>query len=131
MIAATDALRAAAVRILDALIASAGEGRAPFRCLTALYLDGEAMPMLMIGTADEQVEDGEAIVLLNPEEDLLDRFKPGVGYHGGLLTEIVSGKCDTMVHVWLDAYSNDADRAKVLASYTPRTLATAPKFQIK
>jgi hypothetical protein len=129
--AATDAVRAAAVKMLDALIAGAGQGRAPFRCLTAIYLDGAAMPMLMVGTADGQVEDGEAIVLLNPDEDLLDRFKPGVGYHGGLLKEIVSGKCDAMLHVWLDAYSKGPDRAKVLASYTARTPAGAPKFQVK
>ena len=103
----------------------------PFRCLTAIYLEGAAMPVLMVGTADGQVEDGEAIVLLNPDEDLLDRFKPGVGYHGGLLKEIVSGKCDAMLHVWLDAYSKGPDRAKLLASYTTRTRAGAPKFQIK
>lgn len=131
MSAATDAVRAAAVRMLDALIASAGEGRAPFRCLTAIYLNGAAMPMLMVGRADGQAEDGEAIVLLNPDEDLLDRFKPGVGYHGGLLKEIVSGKCDAMLHVWLDAYVKGADRAKVLASYKPRTAAGAPKFLVK
>lgn len=131
MSAVTDAVRAAAVRMLDALIASAGEGRAPFRCLTAIYLDGVAMPMLMVGTADGRVEDGEAIVLLNPDEGLLDRFKPGVGYDGGQLKEIVSGKCDTMLHVWLDAYSKAPDRSKVLASYIPRTLAGAPKFLVK
>ncbi|MFJ1470084.1 hypothetical protein [Massilia orientalis] len=131
MSAATDAVRAAAVRMLDALIASAGEGRAPFRCLTAIYLNGAAMPMLMVGRADGQAEDGEAIVLLNPDEDLLDRLAPGVGYHGGLLKEIVSGKCDAMMHVWLDAYVKGPDRAKVLASYTTRTPAGAPKFQVK
>lgn len=131
MSAATDAVRAAAVRMLDALIASAGEGRAPFRCLTAIYLNGAAMPMLMVGRADGQAEDGEAIVLLNPDEELLDRLAPGVGYHGGLLKEIVSGKCDAMMHVWLDAYVKGPDRAKVLASYTTRTPAGAPKFQVK
>lgn len=131
MSAATDAVRAAAVRMLDALIASAGEGRAPFRCLTAIHLNGAAMPMLMVGRADGQAEDGEAIVLLNPDEDLLDRLAPGVGYHGGLLKEIVSGKCDAMMHVWLGAYVKGPDRAKLLASYTARTPAGAPKFQVK
>lgn len=131
MSAATDALRAAAVAMLDALIASAGEGRAPFRCMTTIYLDGTPTPVLMVGTADGQVEDGEAIVLLNPDEDLLDRFKPGVGYGGGLLKETVSRKCDAMLHVWLDAYSKGPNRAKVLESYTPRMSAGTPKFQVK
>jgi hypothetical protein len=131
MSGATEAVHAAAVRMLDALIAGAGEGRAPFRCLNTIYLDGVGIPMLMVGTADGPVEDGEAIVLLNPDEDLLDRFKPGVGYHGGLLKEIVSGKCDTMLHVWLDAYVKGPDRAKILASYTPRTPAGTPKFEVK
>lgn len=131
MSAATDAVRAAAVRMLDALIAGAGEGRAPFRCLTAIHVTGVAIPMLMVGTADGLVEDGEAIVVLNPDEDLLDRLKPGVGYHGGLLKEIVSGKCDAMMHIWLDAYSKGPDRSKIMASYTPRSLAGAPKFSVK
>lgn len=131
MSVATDALRDTAVRMLDALIASAGDGRSPFRCLTAIYLEGEAMPVLMVGTADGLVEDGEAVVLLNPDEELLDRFKPSLGYHGGLLKEIVAGKRDAMLHVWLDAYSKAPNRAKVLASYTPRTLSCTPKFQVQ
>ena len=36
-----------------------------------------------------------------------------------------------MLHVWLDAYSKGPDRAKMLASYTTRTPAGAPKFQVK
>lgn len=131
MSGATDALRAAAVTMLDALIASAGQGRSPFRCMTTIHLEGAATPVLMVGTADGGVEDGEAIVLLNPDEDLLERLRPGVAYSGGLLKEIVSGKCDTMLHVWLDAYVKGPDRAKVLASYTPRTLAGTPKFEVK
>lgn len=131
MSAATDALRTAAVSMLDALIATAGQGPSPFRCMTTIHLDAAATPVLMVGTANGGVEDGEAIVLLNPDQDLLERLRPGVAYSGGLLKEIVSGKCDTMLHVWLDAYVKGPDRAKVLASYTPRTLVGTPKFEVK
>jgi hypothetical protein len=126
-----DALRDAAVGMLDALIKGAGAGRAPFRCLTTIFVNGTAFPALMVGTADGMVEDGEAIAILNPDEDLLERFRPGVGYHGGALGGSVSGKCDAMVHVWLDAYSSAPTRAKVLTSYAPTKPAGGPKLEIK
>lgn len=127
----TDALAAVAVDVLDALIKHAGDGRGPFRCLTTMFMGSDAVPVLMVGTADGKIEDGEVIAILNPAEDLLERFQAGVGYHGPLLKEIVSGKCDAMVHVWLDAYSKSPTRAKTLASYTPRAPAAAPKFKVK
>ena len=130
MNARIEALRDAAVGMLDALIKGAGAGRAPFRCLTTIFLEGAAFPAVVVGTADGAVEDGEAIALLNPDQDLLERFRPGVGYHGGLLGGIVSGKCDAMVNIWLDAYSTAPTRAKVLASYAPTKPAGAPKFEI-
>jgi hypothetical protein len=43
--------------VLDVLIAGAGAGeaRAPFRCLSTIYLDGVATLILMVGTVDGPV----------------------------------------------------------------------------
>lgn len=124
-------LKDAVVDYLDTLIKhAAGGGRGKFRGTFTLFVEGQATPVLIVGTADGSVEDGEAIAVLNPDQDLLDRLRPGVGYHGGLLKEILSGKCDGMVHVWLDAYVKKPTRAKLLDSYTPRTFTGTPKFEV-
>lgn len=124
-------LKHAAVDYLDTLIKhAAGGGRGKFRGTFTLFVEGLATPVLIVGIADGSVEDGEAIAVLNPDQDLFDRLRPGVGYHGGLLKEILSGKCDGMVHVWLDAYVKTSTRAKLLDSYTPRRPLETPKFEV-
>jgi hypothetical protein len=124
-------LKNAVVDYLDTLIKhAAGGSRAKFRGTFTLFIEGQATPVLIVGTADGSTKDGEAIAVLNPDQDLIDRLRPGVGYHGGLLKEILSGKCDGMVHVWLDAYSKASTRAKLLESYTPRTFTATPKFEV-
>ncbi|MCE3606567.1 hypothetical protein LXA47_23610 [Massilia sp. P8910] len=124
-------LKNAVVDYLDTLIKqAAGGGRGKFRGSFTLFVEGQATPVLIVGTADGSVEDGSAIALLNPDQELFDRLRPGVAYSGGLLKEIVSGKCDGMVHVWLDAYVKTSTRAQLLDSYTPRKFAGAPKFEV-
>lgn len=124
-------LKNAVVDYLDTLIKhAAGGGRGNFRGTFTLFIDGQAMPVMIVGSADGSVEDGEAIAVLNPDKDLFDRLRPGVGYPSALLKEILSGKCDGMVHVWLDAYVKAPTRAQLLDSYTPRAPNGMPKFEV-
>lgn len=131
MNAKIEQLKNAVVDYLDSHIKhAAGGGRGNFRGTFTLFIDGQAMPVMIVGSADGTVEDGEAIAVLNPDQDLFDRLRPGVAYHGDVLKEIVAGRCDGMVHVWLDAYVKAPSRAKLLYSYRPRTSFGAPKFEV-
>lgn len=124
-------LKNAAVDYLDMSIKLAsGGGRGKFRGSFTIFTGAGAIPVMIVGTADGSVEDGQAIAVLNPDPELSERIKPGVGYHGGLLKEILAGKCDGMVHVWLDAYLSTPDRAKLIDSYSPRTTVGAAKFEV-
>lgn len=105
--------------------------RGNFRSLFTLTVDGSPMPVLIVGVADGNIEDGQAIAILNPDEELQGRLDAGVGYSGGLLKEIVSGKCDAMVHVWLDAYKAPLDGEIILDKYSPRSKFGPAKFTVR
>ena len=82
---------------------------------------GEAeIPVLILGNAHQPQEDGGAIAVLNPAAGLYEHLQPGSAYTGGLLKEIVSGKCDAMVHVWLDAYKSPSIGEAVIDKYVRR-----------
>jgi|GEM_PF-1881733 len=123
-------VKAAVVDFLDVIIKHGTGGRAPFRVLFTVFIDDKPTPVLAVGSVDGNVEDGDAYAILNPDPDLLDRFKAGVGY-SATVKEAVAGKCDGMVHVWLEAYVTGLDRAKTLASYTPRSIVGEPKFKVQ
>ncbi|MCM3609528.1 hypothetical protein M4D49_29060 [Cupriavidus pauculus] len=99
-----------------------------FKGLFTLNVDGAPKPVLLVGSAHGSHEDGQVIAVLNPDREVIDRLAPGVAYLGALLKEIVAGKCDAMVQVWIDAYK--ADRFTVLEKYSARASADS-KFDVK
>ena len=99
-----------------------------FKGIFTLNVDGAPKPVLLVGSAHGSHEDGQVTAVLNPDRDVIEKLEPGVGYHGGLLKEIVAGKCDAMVHVWIDAYKDD--RFTVLEKYAARE-SVASKFEVR
>lgn len=98
-----------------------------FKGLFTLNVDGEAKPVLLVGSAHGSHEDGQVIAVLNPDSEVNEKLAPGVAYNGALLKEIVAGRCDAMVHIWIDAYKSDP--FTVLEKYTARA-SVGPKFEI-
>ncbi|HEP6431517.1 TPA: hypothetical protein VDB83_005849 [Burkholderia cenocepacia] len=121
-------LGAAAVDIVLGALRYADHG-GTFKGVFTLNIDGTAKPVLLVGAAHGMHEDGEVIAILNPDEELVDRVHAGVGYAGGLLKEIIAGKCDAMVHLWIEAYRKDP--ASIIDKYQPRTDPVAAKFEVR
>ncbi|CAJ6621777.1 Uncharacterised protein [Burkholderia pseudomallei] len=121
-------LGAAATDIVLGAIKHADHG-GTFKGVFTLNVDGTPKPVLLIGAAHGTHEDGQVIAILNPDEGLVDRVHAGVGYAGGLLKEIVAGKCDAMVHLWIEAYRKDP--ASIIDKYQPRTDPVAAKFEVR
>jgi len=100
-----------------------------FRGLFTLNISGTPKPVLVVGTAHGVPnEDGGFIAVLNPDHELAERLHVNCSYAGGLLKEIVAGKCDAMVEVWIETYRND--KTKVLSKYLARTQSDA-KFKVQ
>ena len=97
-----------------------------FMGLFTLNVDGLPKPVLLVGSAHGSHEDGQVIAVLNPGREITETLRPGVGYQGGLLEEIVAGRCDAMAQIWIDAYKHN--RFTVLEKYTARESAD-PEFE--
>ncbi|MBN3729485.1 hypothetical protein [Burkholderia sp. Tr-20390] len=121
-------LGAAAIDIVIGALRHADHG-GTFKGLFTLNVDGSPKPVLLIGAAHGTHEDGQVIAILNPDEELSARVHAGVSYTGGLLKEIVAGKCDAMVHLWIEAYRKDP--GSIIDTYQPRTDAVAAKFEVR
>lgn len=118
-------LQTLAFDVLRTLIGHAGKS-GKFKAMVTINIGAEEKPVLLLGKANGlPFEDGDAIAVLNPDESLYDRLTAGTSYAGPLLTEIVSGKCDAMVHVWLDAYKPKEIGESVIASYVARAMLPA------
>ncbi|WP_240989940.1 hypothetical protein [Cupriavidus taiwanensis] len=98
-----------------------------FKGLFTLNVDGVPKPVLLVGSAHGSHDDGEVIAVLNPDSEVNEKLAPGVAYNGASLKEIVPGRCDAMVHVWIDAYKSD--RFTVIEKYTARA-PVGPKFKV-
>ncbi|MGZ0002933.1 hypothetical protein [Burkholderia gladioli] len=121
-------LAAASCEIVLAAIRYSDHG-GTIKALFTLNIDGSPKPVLLIGSAHGSHVDGEVIAILNPDRELFDRLQPGLGYFRGLLKEIVAGRCDAMVHVWIEAYRKDP--SSIIDSYRPRAAAAAAKFEVR
>lgn len=98
-----------------------------FRLLMTVNVDGSPKPLLVVGNAHPRIEDGDCIAVLNPDPGILDEVAGGVFYGGGI-KEVVQGRCDAMVHLWIEAYGGK--ETSVLYHYTSRTPAPA-RFRVK
>ena len=98
-----------------------------FRVMVSIDINEQKKPLMIIGTTHPDVEDGQCIAILNPDQELIERLQAGVGYNKGILKEIVSKKCDAMVHLWIDAYKNN--KVTVINYYMSRSLNSS-KFKV-
>lgn len=94
-------MKTLAAGILRSVMAASPEHNGTFRLLVTMNIGETPKPLLIVGNAHRHFEDAYGIAVLNPDEHLLDEIRPGVGYGYGILKEMVSGRCDSMVVVWL------------------------------
>ncbi|KFB73747.1 MAG: hypothetical protein AW09_000994 [Candidatus Accumulibacter phosphatis] len=87
--------------VLRSVLAASPENNGTFRLVVTTSIGDTSKPVLIVGNAHRRFEDAHGIAVLNPDQRLLDEIRPGVGYNHGILKEIVSGRCDAMVDVWL------------------------------
>ena len=101
-----------------------------FRLLVTAKVNGEEKPLLIVGNAHGQVEDGHVIAILNPTEELAlsNKIVAGTTYTFGLLKKIVSGQCDAMVELWVDAYKDN--KVRPIERYVSRS-PQPPRFKIR
>lgn len=99
------------------LLSLSPENDGLFKAIATVHDAGTDKPLLLVGNAHSQVQDGECIAILNPSKDLMKEVKPGVAYTPGVLKEIVAGRCEQMFHLWFDHYKKGAKQVSVLASY--------------
>lgn len=115
--------------LLRVLITKAGRG-STFKGIFTLLIEAEEYPVLILGNAHGVPnEDGHAIAVLNPDIDLKDELHAGCSYSGMLLKEIVAGRCNAMVEVWLDAYIANKEGETVINDYVSRSF-NKPKFEV-
>ncbi len=94
-------MRALAASALKSILAASPGQNGTFRLLVTTNIGDTPKPLLMVGNAHRHFEDAHGIAILNPEEGVLDEIRPGVAYSESLLKEIVGGRCDAMIDVWL------------------------------
>ena len=75
-----------------------------FRAVISVSVDGEVKPLLLLGNAHGDKEDGNCAAILNPDRALCDTLNPVHAGSGRILKELVAGRCDAMVPLWIDAY---------------------------
>lgn len=116
-----------ALEIFLAILKRSPEHGGHFRVLMATSIAGEEKPLLIVGSAHKQFEDGHLIAVLNPSRTLYDSGQPTAGttYAGDLLKETVSGECDAMVELWVDAYKEYPNKVSRLSHYQCRTPRSA------
>jgi len=115
--------------LLRTLIKHAGNG-SKFKGMFTMRVGEDEVPVLILGNAHFPIEDGDAIAVLNPDPDLQEKLHAGTAYLGGLLKEIVSGKCDAMVHVWLDAYKTPEIGETIIEKYVSR-VRKQTKYEVR
>lgn len=125
-----DQLQETVTSLFLAVLKVSADHQGTFRLIVTANVDGEKKPLLVVGNAHKHVEDGHVIGVLNPVEEIVHSTKvaAGVTYSGGLLKEIVAGKCDAMVELWVDAYKND--KVARISSYISRKKQPA-KFKVR
>jgi hypothetical protein len=116
-----DKLQEAVASLFMAVLKVSAGHHGAFRLMVTVEIDGEEKPLLVVGNAHKDVEDGHAIGVLNPTRELAQgsRVAAGTAYPADLLKEIVAGQCDAMVEIWVDAYKNN--KVSRLSSYKSRT----------
>jgi hypothetical protein len=70
------------VSIFDSVLKVSAAHGGTFRILITAKIDGIEKPLLLVGNAHSDVEDGHIISVLNPDQNLLDQVIAGCAYPG-------------------------------------------------
>ncbi len=73
-----------------------------FRSLIDVDCDGNSKSLLIVGSTHPYFGDGYCIAVLNPEKGLLQKITPGCAYNPYILKELVQGKCDLTLSLWIN-----------------------------
>lgn len=114
-----DELQEAASTIFLSILRSSATQNGQFRLVMNSKIVDAEKPLLIVGHAHSHIEDGHVIAVLNPDKSLTSSNHPIIGASTELLKEIVSGKCDAMIELWIDAYKEDGITR--MSSYKSRT----------
>ena len=117
-----------AVDLFGCILKASADDNGTFKVLVTAKIGDSAKPLLLVGNAHSRIEDGHCIVVLNPNESLFNDVSAGCVYYGDTLKDIVLGKCDLMLELWIDAYKKDS--VVEISRYQSREVKPA-KFSIK
>lgn len=117
-----------ATSVFVTMLKSSSDERGTFRVLMTANIEGETKPLLLVGSAHPRIEDGDCIAILNPDKELCEEVTAGCAYNEALLRDIVGGKCDALVHLWIETYVKEG--VNVIAKYKARTPSPA-KFEVR
>lgn len=117
-----------AVNVFSTLLRVSADHDGTFRLLLTVQVGEFTKPLLILGNAHRKIEDGHCIAILNPDNDVLDQVIAGCAYMGSSLKDVIQGKCDAMIELWIDAYKKDG--VSEISKYQSRS-PQPPKFNIK
>ncbi len=95
------------------------------RVLSSFQDGNETKPVLVVGSVHRDFSDGNCVVILNPDESLVDQVRSGVAYHPVGLKRTVAKCCDAMLQVHVVG-----QRSHVVGCYRARRRRTA-RFAVK
>ena len=84
--------------VFRSVLKVSADSQGTFRLIISAKIDNEEKPLLILGNAHGEIEDGHCIAILNPDEDILsdERVIAGSSYAGDTLKNLVQGRCDLM-----------------------------------
>ena len=115
-------------KLFRSVLSISAKNSGTFRLLITARIGEMEKPLLIVGNAHSDIEDGHVIAVFNPDEDIIENVYAGCVYMGDQLKDIVGGKCDAMLDLWIDAYKKDS--VSEISSYKSRTPKDA-KFKIQ
>lgn len=102
-----DQIKGITVSLFNAVLRGSADHGGTLRLFITAKANGEKKPLLVVGNAHSQVEDGHCIAIWTTEERLSTEVIAGCAYTGNSLKEVVRSKCGAMVELWIDAYKKD------------------------
>lgn len=90
-----------------------------FKSVVTVSITNKPLPLLLVGNAQSNAQDGDCIAVLNPSKELASKLAPGVGYIFGSLQEMAAGNCDCMVYLFLEHYKEN--KRRILGTYEAKT----------
>lgn len=94
-------------QVFDSILKVSAGTSGKFKLIVMAKFEDEVKPILIIGNAHSDIEDGHSITIVNPEQSLTSELIPGCSYPKDLLKKIVQGRCDAMVELFTETYKTE------------------------